>query len=386
MGVGAYALHRGVRSPTNTLQSLPLDNQFSFSDFSALTQELIVTSSDNQMPRFRAYAPEPQITLRALKSSSIEFIINNISIDAKLETSGTQTVNEEIEGITRRIRLSVTDGSPITLAWKLPYLSNYKFASIGDTGGDKELAWCIQRAAALDAKFLLHLGDFNYQEGDYQRSIDLFSNSAIPCYVSIGNHDFHTDGILVSKFTSEIGPLNNVFSVGRTRFANIDTAADIFPHSVGHRGAVLEALAQDSKRFADTVVFTHKPLNDPMEGNNHDIRNDGERDWLIEMFKQAQVSTVLSGHIHIYHRGFYQGIENIIAGQGLGHQDLIVNADYSKMVLGHVGDDGKLTFTAEPLAMPMNLHCHPRVDVVKRSLIDSPHYSVIEDIDRACRS
>ena len=274
----------------------------------------------------------------------------------------------------------------MVLRWQLPKLATYSFAAIGDTGGDQELAWCIQRAHQLGARFMLHLGDFNYQAGDYQRSIDLFDQAPLPIYVSIGNHDFHDSGLLHSEFRRNIGPLNHAFAIGKTRFANLDTAASMLPYGAGHRGALLESLRNTRLGFTDTVAFTHRPLVDPSDDSTHDIGSVGERDWLIESLKQAGASTLLSGHIHIYNRVSYDGIENFIVGQGLGHQDLIVNRDYSKILIGEVDTDGRVSYHPEPLAMPMNLHCHPRSDVVKQSLVAAEHYPAIEAIQRACKT
>ena len=56
------------------------------------------------------------------------------------------------------------------------------------------------------------------------------------------------------------------------------------------------------------------------------------------------------------------------------------------MVIGHVNQDGAVRYTAEPLAMPMEAHCHPRIDPVKESLRDGEHEAILAAIEEACNS
>lgn len=386
LGLAGYSYHRGVRFPNLSWEPPAPSPEFTFTGANAVGQNLIQTNTKNTL---RAFAPEPKLKLIANDATQLTMTVHNIANDAELlPQNRPHSVSEQVSGITRTLTLTLKRGDDIELQWKLPKASQYKFASIGDTGGNQELGWCLQRANDLGAKFLLHLGDFNYQKGDYQSAIDHFNNSPIPVYVSIGNHDFHEKGLLHHRFTKEIGPLNHSFSIGRTRFANIDTAASTLPYSAGYRGKLLNALAQHNEHFTDTVAFTHRPLYDPVAANQdnpHDIGSDGERDWLIGALKRANTHTLLSGHIHIYDRSEFNGIDNIIVGQGLGHQDLIVNNDHSKMAIGQVDADGKVSYSMAPLAMPMALHCHPRTDVVKQSLREMPHWSDIQAIDEGCQ-
>lgn len=393
-GIGiAYSLKRGIRYPTLGLEPKELVNT-KLSSNKALTMrchDAMFCSSDLENNykygfNLRAFAPEPSIDILASEATQAFISINNLATDAIL-SSNKESIVETTNGISRTLSLTLEQGETVSIKWKLPYSSDFNFASIGDSGGDKELAWCLQRAHQLGAKFLLHLGDFNYQAGDYQRSIELFRNSQIPCYVSIGNHDFHDEGNIYASFLQEIGPLNNAFTVGNTRFVNLDTAASTFPYSAGLRGKLIDTIEPHNGTVTETVAFTHRPLHDPLEGSTHDIGNEGERDWLINALKRINVKTLLSGHIHIYDRRMFNGIDNIIAGQGLGHQDLITQQDVSKMILGHVAQDGRISFSTKPLAMPMPLHCHPRVNSVKDSLLEADrarYETFLKEIDSNC--
>jgi len=387
LGLTGYSLNRGLRLPPLRWDPFLPNDTFAINGVtSASGKNVIQTPTLSTFDAcFRAFAPEPQLTLQVDPSKVLSVCIRNIASDAILDFNSNQiSVSESREGTNRLLDLRTKTENTAILRWKLPPLGHYQFAAIGDTGGDRELAWCLGRAKNLGARFLLHLGDFNYQEGDYERAIDLFNSSPIPVYVSIGNHDFHTDGAIYGSFLDEIGPLNHAFSIGQTRFANIDTAAATFPASTGQRGELVKTLIQDTN-FRDTVIFTHRPLHDPLPDSDHDIGYKRERDWLIKSLKKMGASTLLSGHIHIYDRSEVEGIDNIIAGQGLGHQDLIVNRDYSKMVIGTVSQDGSVSYSPEPLAMPMDIHCHPRTDVVKQSLRDAAHWPELQEVEKACK-
>lgn len=389
VGVGvAYSLNRGIRFPTLGLEPRPLATEFSFSNgaISATSSDFIhVKDTPNSSVSLRAFSAQPKLNLASVETTRLSLSIHNISPDAELiSSSDTHVISESTDGISRAVTVELKANQELNLQWHLPYQNNFTFASIGDSGGDQELAWCIKRAHALGAKFLLHLGDFNYQEGDYKRSIELFNNSPIPCFISIGNHDFHDSGIIYPQFLNQLGPLNHAFTIGKTRFVNIDTAANMFPYSAGKRGKLLSALEQHNDSVVDTVSFTHCPLHDPLQGSHHDIGSIGERDWLIGALNRIQSKTLLSGHIHIYHRSEFMGIDNIIAGQGLGHQDILTNSDYSKMVLGDVAADGKVSFRTEPLSMPMRLHCHPRSqsarDLLMQPGMDTPEHKALHDL------
>lgn len=393
LALSTYSLFRGLRFPVLSWEPSNLETKILLHDVEFFFNDLIYSSNNNSSLIFRAYAPEPKIRIHSKLNRTIEIIVNNISPDAALDFGNSDDihVSEQIDGITRKLTLSLTAETAINLQWTLPDLDTYSFAAIGDTGGDKELGWCIQRAHSLGARFLLHLGDFNYQGGDYDNAITQFNQAPLPCYISIGNHDFNESGLVYQQFLKEIGPLNNFFSIGKTRFINIDTAASFFPYSSGLRGKLMQQLVDDKTVYTDNVVFTHRPLHDPQpqevrdENGDHDLGSEGETDWLISSLKKINANTLLSGHIHIFDRSTYRGIDNIIVGQGLGHQDLLVNNnEISKIAIGTVNKNGKVSYDFAALEMPMELHCHPRVQVVKDSISNQPHAQTINKIDAAC--
>ena len=388
ISLAAYSYRRGIRIPTlHWDPALPAHELQLANDVEATLSEFIkVSTTANVDHSFRAFAPEPRMLLVGQNDQTIRMSANNIAKDATLMLSENDSdVDETVNGITRELTIELKAGKPMELKWTLDQRAEYNFAAIGDTGGNHELKWCLQRASDLGARFLLHLGDFNYQEGDYQRSIELFRDSPIPVYVTIGNHDFHENGAIYDHFLNEIGPLNNAFSIAKTRFVNVDTAANTLPFSAGHRGQMFDKLAARNDDFNDTIAFTHRPLYDPSGDTTHDIGSPGERDWLIASLKRINCKTLLSGHIHIYDRRNFNGIDNIIAGQGLGHQDLLVGRDYSHLAIGNVNSQGKVSFSKASLAMPMELHCHPRIQPVKESLMEGNGKELIELVNKACK-
>lgn len=385
---GVYLYNRGLRYPTLSLEAgeLPSTVNNASGQF-RLTDCFEMYARDNQ---FRAVAPEPSITFQAQQKQSTRISINNISPEAVLNANSDQ-VREEREGITRVLTFESEPGTSLELVWQVPFADSYHFAAIGDSGGKEELAWCIDRAAELGAKFLLHLGDFNYQEadslqrGDYARAIEMFHNAPIPCFVSIGNHDFHDSGLLHHQFTDYLGPFNNAFTLGGLRFINLDTAANVWPIAGGKRGRLVQGLLNNAESQPATVAFTHRPLHDPTGQSTHDIGNEAERDWLIRALHDLNAKTLLCGHIHIFDRTEFQGIDQIIVGQGLGHQDLLTgDIATSKMALGRVDKSGLARLEFAPLNLPFELHCHPRVAPVKESVRQGEHAPLIKRVDAAC--
>lgn len=393
IGGGHHAWQRGIRFPRLSLEPGPLPTSLLDSQrglktlFSGLFETPLRTSKPEATAfSVRAFTPQPSLEITSDRVQTITFIVNNISQEAELQqTPPGNRVNEQVSGIQRIITAQLRRQETVNFTWAPDQTRDFTFAAIGDSGGNHELAWCLQRAHQLNAKFLLHLGDFNYQPGDYARAIRLFNESPIPCFISIGNHDFNENGLVYQSFLRELGPLNSAFTIGKTRFVNLDTAASFLPYHAGLRGALLDNLKQQTDETLHTLAFTHRPLYDPLPDSTHDIGSAGERDWLIHELKQINCHTLLSGHIHIYDRATINGIDNIIAGQGLGHQDLITQSDHSKMAIGHVDSEGRINLNTAPLAMPWEMHCHPRTQPVKDSLESNPgHQELLKMVANSC--
>ena len=194
-----------------------------------------------------------------------------------------------------------------------------------------------------------------------ESAIKQFTNAPMPCYITVGNHDFHDDGLIVDKFLDDIGPLNHAFTIQNLRYVNIDTAASFMPVSGGKRATLVKSLVKDTHEYDDTVTFTHRSFYDPRPDEDHDFGNVWEKNWFVESLKRAKINTLLAGHIHSYFDTTSEDIRIIIAGQGLGHEDLIYKKQVAKIVVGKVSAGQAVEYRTEDLAMPIELHCHPYI-------------------------
>lgn len=351
-----YAHQRGLRYPRLSLEHSPPEPNFS-NDHLELTFRDCIAVGNNVL---RAIAPEPSITVKPISGeASIEVL--NIARNAVLEFGDKAIghVDEEVDNTRRLIYISAAADQEITLKWTLPVSDGFEFAVMGDTGGGSELAWTLKRAHELGAQFLLHLGDFNYSDGEYDQAIDLFNNANLPCYVTIGNHDFHDDGLIYDKFLKQIGPMNHAFELAGTRFINIDTAADFWPVHSGHRGALFDSLGSAKPFTGEQIIFTHRPIKDPRPHDDHEVGSIGEADWLVKKSRQLGVKTILNGHVHHSAELDYQGLRQITIGEGLGHEDLILQKHVAQMMITTVEPNKKLEHRWVDLNMPWSEHQSP---------------------------
>ncbi len=353
-----YAYQRGLRYPRMSFESQALPESHSTPDAEFELDQLIVTPSDEGI-KLRAIAPEPALTLNA-KRGKISFSVNNLSPDAKLtiKGKGIKLVSEDVSGITHAIEIDNATDQTLILKWHLPDNDGLDFAVIGDTGGGNELAWALKRAQQLKAKFLLHLGDFNYTAGEYEQAIEHFNSAPIPCYITIGNHDFNESGLVYNKFLNKLGPLNNTFTIAGTRFVNFDTAADFFPAHAGLRGKLFEKLIS-TPLDGEHVYFTHSPLKDPRPNDDHEVGGINEVNWLVNAIKAAGNGPLLTGHVHHSAELNFEGIHQFSIGEGLGHEDLVREKHVAKLMLAQIQKGKPMSYSWQDLNMPWSMHTSP---------------------------
>ncbi|MFT6408464.1 MAG: putative phosphodiesterase [Arenicella sp.] len=269
------------------------------------------------------------------------------------------TIEQQVEGTQRRIRIESNVEQNIRLRWTVPTTDGFEFAVMGDTGGGTELAWTLKRAHELGAQFLLHLGDFNYTEGEYDSAIEQFNHAKLPCYVTIGNHDFHDNGLIYDKFLQQIGPMNHAFELAGARFLNVDTAADFWPKQSGQRGKLFRDLAAEKPFSGEQILFTHRPLKDPRPHDDHEVGGIGEIDWLAAQSRELGISTILNGHVHHSAELDFQGLRQLTVGEGLGHENLVLQKPVAKIMMAKVEPGKKLEHRWEDLNMPWSEHQSP---------------------------
>lgn len=359
---GAYINHRGLRYPRLHFESSPILFERHSPATSLSLQHAIFTSTDAG-EAIRAISPEPTLAIEKRDPSPTVFEIKNLSTRAILKPNGDPLidVDEIIEGTTRKARLS--GAGAITLNWLMPNQLGLRFAVIGDTGAGLELEWVLQRAHVLGAEFLLHLGDFNYVEGEYERAIRLFNEAPLPCFISIGNHDFNDHGLVYDQFLTNLGPLNHQFSFAGTQFINIDTAADFFPAYSGQRGRFLDLIehhqGRHSNHYSDTLCFTHRNFLDPRPGQDHIIGGVGERRWLADKLTACGAQNVLTGHVHHSAEMEYRKINQYTVGEGLGFEDIVHEKQVAQLLLGHVELGKRVRYQWAPLELPWAFHTSP---------------------------
>ncbi|GHA05386.1 hypothetical protein GCM10008090_13710 [Arenicella chitinivorans] len=362
-GLG-YSYHRGLRYPRLSLEPRALDSalntqgaQLRLTDLVAIKQR-----SSNSSVNFtlRAVTPTPSLHLLT-QGTQLEVEINNVLPNAKLrvQTQAKSDIQEQIDGINRRLKISSKSHDEITLSWEHGLDDGFDFAVIGDTGGGLELDWCLNRAVELGAQFLLHLGDFNYTAGEYDRAIHQFHHAPLPCYISLGNHDFNDSGLMYHRFLAELGPLNAHFTVAGTRFINIDTAADFFPAQAGLRGDMLQRLAKVPSSVENTLMFSHSPLRDPRPNDDHEVGGINEVAWLLSMANNLNTSDYLCGHVHHSAELDIGGLRQWTAGEGLGHEDLIHQRQVAQLLLGRVEIGRAVAYRWQDLSMPWSMHTSP---------------------------
>lgn len=351
--LGLYSYNRGLRYPRLSFEPSPhpISTSHHFGEIT-LTDAIKIK---RESLCFRAVAPEPRVNLYA-HPGEFSFSINNIAENAQLDIQekGICDLEEDIQGIYRKIWIKTATSQTINIGWKLPNQEQTKFAVIGDTGGNTELDWCLSRAKELGAQFLLHLGDFNYGRDDYQQAINKFHSAPLPCYVSIGNHDFHDNGLIYQSFLEQLGPMNNAFNFNGVRFVNIDTAADFFPASAGNRGNMFDLLGRSPT--SKQVFFTHRPFKDPRPGHDHVIGGVNEIPWLAKSIKQAGGGHLLAGHVHHSTELDFDGIRQYTVGEGLGHEDIVLQRQVSKILIGTIEKQQPVNFEWVELNMPWSLH------------------------------
>jgi len=372
---GVYTYQRGLRYPRLGFEHRALPNRLNLGSVSIALQHAIFSSQAAQVDKInlRAIAPEPEVTLNATKGESFRFQISNLSPTAKLKIIGDPnvSVDEESHGTKRTLAIKFNGEQSITLSWQLVEREGAYFAVIGDTGGGLELEWLLHRAEQLGAQFLLHLGDFNYGENEYDRAIELFEASPFPCYVSIGNHDYNDSGLIYQQFLQQIGPMNHTFTLAGTRFVNLDSAVDFFPASAGRRGKLFNELQLDQTKHFDQVVFTHRPFKDPRAGRDHVIGGVGEIAWLHKKIVTLGAREILTGHVHRSAELDFEGLQQWTVGEGLGFQDIVYQKQVATMLMGTVELGKQVNYQWHAINMPWTSHTSPTHEIKLK--LEQPH-------------
>jgi len=356
--LGLYSYQRGLRYPALSFEHHAPNPMLATAQLNLTLRDCIAVDDTT----LRAIAPEPSVSIELAKGNS-SFKITNIATNAVLEINQGKPysgiVDQQVEGINRQIFITSGTSQNLRIDWTVPVSEGFEVAIMGDTGGGSELAWTLKRAVELGAQFLIHLGDFNYSDGEYDSAIRQFNDAKLPCYVTIGNHDFHDNGLIYDQFLKQIGPMNHAFELAGTRFINIDSAANFWPNHSGQRGKLFRSLGATEPFAGEQVVFTHSPLKDPRPHDDHEIGRIDEIDWLARQSRELGVSTILSGHVHHSAELDFQGLLQLTIGEGLGYENLVMQKPVAQIMMARVEPGKKLAHRWENLNMPWVDHLNP---------------------------
>ena len=141
---GTAAWMRGVRYPGLQFEPVDIQTVHRVNDAVWRADGAFPLEGGTSLSTWRAHSPEPKVVI--LGSGEFEFQINNIHRQATLQPVGDGIViDENKSGLSRRVR-GTLGSSPLALEWRFPDTKNYRFAAIGDTGGDEELRWVLARS------------------------------------------------------------------------------------------------------------------------------------------------------------------------------------------------------------------------------------------------
>ena len=103
------------------------------------------------------------------------------------------------------------------------------------------------------------------------------------------------------------------------------------------------------------IFFTHRPLRDPRPGQDHTVGGN-ELDWLHTAMKAAGGGTLLTGHVHHSAELDIDGLPQYTVGEGLGHDDILLQRQVAQMLIGTVEQGLSPSFTWAELNMPWSAH------------------------------
>ncbi len=359
--LGALLLH-GLRYPPLQMDPPPLPRTYRSEAFEASAEGAFLrsASTSEDLPRFRAFVPEPVLHFRAPDGGTVRFTIENLHPEARLDDAQARV---ERQGLLATVALELRAGEDREQRWRFPSREHYRFVAFGDAGGSTELSWCLSRARELKADFILHLGDIAYDDADFASAARQFAAAPVPIYAVPGNHDFHGGHRYRYRFFQEhFGPLNSFFRLAGTDFLGLDTAADLVPADRGQRGALLRRV-QDWRARSDAagrprplVVYTHRPLADPrvVSGSRakpHALNRRAEADWLRARLLAMDAQVLLAGHIHHTFDFDDRGLRTIISGAGLG-----ADGPDARILVGDFTPGSAPEFHWEALRMPDSSH------------------------------
>jgi len=203
----------------------------------------------------------------------------------------------------------------------------FSFVVVGDTRYSADAhRRVVERIGQEVPDFVLGTGDMvdeGHRQDQWQQFFDvenqlLRDNVYFP---AVGNHDRQGRGRTADTYRSYFSVPENggeneryyAFSYATSRFLILDS--NEYSFALTDQTAWIErelvAARQDSSVRHVFVVMHHPPFSISLHGGNRDLR---ER-W-TPLFEKYQVTTVFSGHDHVYSRAEHNGIRYFVTGGG----------------------------------------------------------------------
>lgn len=172
--------------------------------------------------------------------------------------------------------------------------------------------------------------------------------AATPIFNAPGNHEIFKRRELEQVYMRAMGRLFGSFDYGRSHFIALDTEEIGRPPGIGaEQQKWLEADLDAHANAAHFFVFSHHPLfpKDPDDG----FANAANRDAIHRLFVEHHVSTVFSGHEHLYYASVHDGVHYVVTGGGGAPADAAPEeGGFQHYLLVHVDGAAVTTAVLEP--------------------------------------
>jgi hypothetical protein len=193
---------------------------------------------------------------------------------------------------------------------------DFSFVFLGDNKGSgapfEKMLQEVSREKA--AAFVFDDGDLvpSGRASEFAYFLDqLRRNLTLPLLAATGNHEVKNHG--ATLYCQIFGPTHYAFRIGRTALIVADDASEKLTDA---EAQWLDGELQSARDCANRLVILHVPPFDPRGGGNHHCLDAGSARRLMEILKRGKATRILTGHIHGYYTGDWEGIPFVISGGG----------------------------------------------------------------------
>ncbi|MFW9770148.1 MAG: metallophosphoesterase [Candidatus Thorarchaeota archaeon] len=193
----------------------------------------------------------------------------------------------------------------------LPTDDSISFYVFGDSQGYQDGILEIAKIANVERPdFVIHCGDLTPfgQSSQYSEVKSALDTFIVPVYTTVGNHDIRNEG--GARYLDEFGPPTYSFDLGSAHFAVFNSSGSDVSES--ELAWLDEDLQQSDSEFK--FVFTHIPVFDPRTEQEHAMVNETTAERLMNLFEAHGVTTVFTGHIHMFNESVVNGVRYIVTG------------------------------------------------------------------------